>query len=164
MAVKKIGHIVNTFGIKGQLKVSVSSSTPEKRFAIGKEIYINDKFGKQQSYKIKSFFLKNAKIAVIGLEGYDDINQIEWMIDRDIFASVRAPKGSYFYDDLVGMKVFTAYDVELGIVSNVIKMPAGDYLIINNHYIPFQLNLFIESVDKEQKIIKLTKLGTETCN
>ena len=163
MAVKKIGHIVNTFGIKGQLKVSVSSSTPDKRFAVGKEILIKDTNGVEQTYKIKSFFLKNPKIAIIGLEGFDDINQIEWMVDHDILATVRAPKGTFFYDDLVGMKVFDNDNKEIGIVSNVVKMPAGDYLLVDKYYIPFQLDRFIESIDKIKKCIKLTALGTETC-
>lgn len=163
MAVKKIGHIVNTFGIKGQLKVSVSSSTPDKRFAVGKEILIKDTNGVEQTYKIKSFFLKNPKIAIIGLEGFDDINQIEWMVDHDILATVRAPKGTFFYDDLVGMKVFDNDNKEIGIVSNVVKMPAGDYLLVDKYYIPFQLDRFIENVDKIKKCIKLTALGTETC-
>ncbi len=163
MAVKKIGHIVNTFGIKGQLKVSVSSSTPDKRFAVGKEILIKDTNGVEQTYKIKSFFLKKPKIAIICLEGFDDINQIEWMVDHDILATVRAPKGTFFYDDLVGMKVFDNDNKEIGIVSNVVKMPAGDYLLVDKYYIPFQLDRFIESIDKIKKCIKLTALGTETC-
>ena len=34
MAIKKIGTIVNFFGLKGQLKVSVSSSQAEERFKV----------------------------------------------------------------------------------------------------------------------------------
>ena len=85
------------------------------------------------------------------------------MVDHDILATVRAPKGTFFYDDLVGMKVFDNDNKEIGIVSNVVKMPAGDYLLVDKYYIPFQLDRFIESIDKIKKCIKLTALGTETC-
>lgn len=163
MAVKKIGHIVNTFGIKGQLKVSISSSTPEKRFAPGKEIFIATSDGENKSYKIASFFLKNPRIAIISLEGYNDINEVEWMIDHDISASVRAPKGTFFYDELVGMKVISDTGEEIGSVTNVVKMKADDYLLVGKFYIPFKLDIFIDSVDKKEKVIKLTALGAETC-
>jgi 16S rRNA processing protein RimM len=163
MAVKKIGHIVNTFGIKGQLKVSVSSSTAEDRFAVGKKIIILDQLNKEKTYVIKTEMVKNGRIIVIGLEGFDDINQITWMIGRDISAQVRPPKGTFFYDDLVGMNVLSDEGKAIGTVTNVAKMPAGDYLLVGNYYIPFKTGLFIESVDKEKKEIHLTSLGTETC-
>ena len=77
MAIKNIGKIVNTFGIKGQLKISISTSTPETRFAVGKKILIDDETGIEKEYVISSFRMKGDRIAIIGLEGYDDINDIE---------------------------------------------------------------------------------------
>ena len=38
MAIKKIGHIVNTYGLKGMIKISISTTEPEKRYAVGKKI------------------------------------------------------------------------------------------------------------------------------
>jgi len=163
MPVKKIGHIVNTYGIKGQLKVSVTSSTAENRFAVGKKITINDQSNKETKYTIKSEMVKNNRIVAIGLEGFDDINQVTWMIGRNIFAQVQAPKGTFFYDDLVGMKVLSSKGEEIGAVTTVVKMPAGDYLLVENFYIPFKQDLFIKEIDSENKVITLTDLGTETC-
>jgi len=37
MAKKKIGRICNFFGLKGQLKVQVSSTTAVDRFKVGKK-------------------------------------------------------------------------------------------------------------------------------
>ena len=107
--------------------------------------------------------VKNGRIIVIGLEGFTDINQIEWMIGRDIKASVTAPKGTFFYDDLVGMTVLDSKGKTIGTVTTVVKMPAGDYLLVDKFYIPFKMPLFIASIDRESKLIHLTNLGTETC-
>lgn len=161
MAIKNIGKIVNTFGIKGQLKVSISTSTPETRFAVGKNILIDDENGQEKEYTISSFRMKDERIAIIGLKGFDDINDIEWMIGRIIKENVRAPKGTFFYDDLVGMEIIDVDGASRGFVETVNKMPAGDYLVSGKNYIPFKEGIFIESVDKKGKKIHLTKLGTE---
>lgn len=162
MAIKKLGSIVNFFGLKGMLKVSISTSQVDERFKVGNEVIIKNEVGEDTTYKIKSLMKKNDRIIMIGLEGFDDINQIQWMIGKDIFADVKASKGRYFFDDLVGMKVLDKDNNEIGAVTTVTKMPAGDYLVVNDKiYIPFLIDKFIANVDKKTKKIVLTELGTE---
>lgn len=162
MARKQIGKIVNFFGLKGQLKVSVTSSTASERFKPGKKILIADQTGVEKEYKVTSLMVKNDRIIAIGIEGYDDINQIQGFIGKEIYQNVRAPKGTFFYDDLVGMKVIDADGKDLGEVDHIEKMPAYEYLVIGKTtYIPFIQEKFIESIDKKTKTIVLTKLGTE---
>lgn len=162
MARKKIGHIVNFFGLKGELKVSVLSSTAEVRFAKGKKVYLTDPSGEKKALTISSSRAKNERIYIIGLEGYDDINDIQSFIGQDIFANVRAPKGTFFYDDLVGRNVFSLNgEKDYGKVSQVTQMPAADYLIVESKYIPFQREIFIDHVDSKEKKIYLTEKGEE---
>lgn len=162
MARKKIGHIVNFFGLKGELKVSVLTSTAEVRFAKGKKVYLTDPSGEKKAFTISSSRAKNERIYIIGLEGYDDINDIQSFIGQDIFANVRAPKGTFFYDDLVGRNVFSLNGVkDYGKVSQVTQMPAADYLIVESKYIPFQREIFIDHVDSKEKKIYLTEKGEE---
>lgn len=162
MARKKIGHIVNFFGLKGELKVSVLSSTAEVRFAKGKKVYLTDPSGEKKAFTISSSRAKNERIYIIGLEGYDDINDIQSFIGQGIFANVRAPKGTFFYDDLVGRNVFSLNgEKDYGKVSQVTQMPAADYLIVESKYIPFQREIFIDHVDSKEKKIYLTEKGEE---
>lgn len=162
MARKKIGHIVNFFGLKGELKVSVLSSTAEVRFAKGKKVYLTDPSGEKKAFTISSSRAKNERIYIIGLEGYDDINDIQSFIGQDILANVRAPKGTFFYDDLVGRNVFSLNgEKDYGKVSQVTQMPAADYLIVESKYIPFQREIFIDHVDSKEKKIYLTEKGEE---
>lgn len=162
MARKKIGHIVNFFGLKGELKVSVLTSTAEVRFAKGKKVYLTDPSGEKKAFTISSSRAKNERIYIIGLEGYDDINDIQSFIGQDVFANVRAPKGTFFYDDLVGRNVFSLNGVkDYGKVSQVTQMPAADYLIVESKYIPFQREIFIDHVDSKEKKIYLTEKGEE---
>ncbi len=162
MAIKKIGTIVNFFGLKGQLKVSVSTSQAEKRFEVGKKIILKNGMNEDETYVISYFRAKDSRIVIIGLEGYDGINEIQGFIGKDIYADVRAPKGQFFFDDLVGMSVYRDDNTLVGTVDTVVKMPGGDYLLINKTiYVPFITEKFIQSVDKKEKKITLTALGTE---
>ena len=162
MAIKKIGKIVNYFGLKGMLKISVTSSTPLNRFAVGKTVLIPDDSGENQPYKISSLQPKDSRILHIGLEGYDTIDSIQSFLGKDIYANVRAPKGTFFFDDLVGMKVLTDKGEEVGVVDHMEKMPKAEYLVIDDKiYIPFLMDNFIASVDKKKKTIILTALGSE---
>lgn len=162
MAIKKLGTIVNFFGLKGQLKVSISTSQPEERFKVGNKIIIKNNMNDDEEYEISFMRMKDKRIAVIGLTGYDDINDIQSFIGKDIFANVRAPKGSFFFDELVGMKVVSDKGEEIGTVDNIQTMPAGDYLVIKNKiYIQFKMDIYIQSVDKKTKTITLTELGTQ---
>lgn len=162
MAIKKIGHIVNTYGLKGMVKISLSTTEPENRYETGKKVLIDNQMNEQQEYEITDVIFKNSRIVYVGFKGYTDINDIEWMIGRDVFSNVRATKGTFFYDDLVGMKVFSDTGEELGSVTTVNKMPQGPYLLIDKAVmVPFNIPLFVESCDKKAKEIKLTALGSE---
>lgn len=162
MAIKKIGHIVNTYGLKGMVKISLSTTEPEKRYAVGKKVLIDNQMNEQQEYEITNVIFKNSRIVYIGLKGFDDINQIEWMIGRNVYSNVRAAKGTFFFDELVSMEVYSDQGEKLGVVTSICKMPTGPYLTIDKAaMVPFSIPMFVENVDKKAKTIKLTALGSE---
>lgn len=163
MAIKKLGTIVNFFGLKGQLKVSVSTSQAEERFKVGKKIILKNNQNEDETFIINYFRAKDSRIVILGLDGYNNINQIQWMIGKDIYANVRAPKGQFFFDELAGMNVYTDNGELVGLVDTIVTMKERNYLLINKTtYIPFLMDTFIQSVDKKEKKIILTALGTET--
>ena len=162
---KKIGHIVNTFGLKGMIKVSITCSNPEIRFAPKNKIYIQNEQNDFEEYEISSLIIKNKKTVYIGLTKYNDINQVLFLKERDVFSDIKLDKNTFFYDDLVSLDVFDEKNNLLGKVNNVVQMPAGEYLFINNKIlIPFKLDLFIKEVNIKEKKIILTSLGLETFN
>lgn len=161
MEEKIIGKIVNTFQLKGKLKVTLQTDNPDDRFKVNSKIYIKDDNGNKNEYIITSYRQINPKVVVISLKGYDDINDVEQFVNKEISKEVSLKKGSYFYDDLLKMTVISSLNKEVGKVSNVIKMKNTEYLIVNNLYIPFQLDRFISKVDEKENKIYLTPLGDE---
>lgn len=160
MSVKKLGHVVNTFGLRGVLKVNLFSDCPEVRFQKGNIIVIDNK-----EYHVKSFKLKNAHLGLVEIEESNDINISTQFIGKDIYADVLPLAGTIFIDDLIGLQINYKENKNISKVKDVVKMGNTDYLELENgKYIPFKIDLFIKSLDFENKEIELLDLGMEALN
>ena len=76
-----IGKIINTFGIKGELKVEVHTDFVEERYSAGSSFYIGDdkKEYKSSGYRIHKGFV------LLSLKGYEDINLVENLRNKKIY-------------------------------------------------------------------------------
>lgn len=158
---KRIGHIVNTFGLDGALKVVITTSYKEERYIKGNKVLIkiNDNF---EEHIIKRVIDKNEKVVALYLEDINDINIALKYINLDIYMDVVLEKGQYFFDDLINMTILNSKNIPLTKVKQVLTQSSIVYLITNEEkYIPFQKDIFIKSVDVENKEIFLTELGEE---
>ncbi len=158
---KRIGHIVNTFGLDGALKVVITTSYKEERYTKGNKVLIkiNDNF---EEHIIKKVIDKNEKVVALYLEDINDINIALKYINLDIYMDVELEKGQYFFDDLINMTILNSKNIPLTKVKQVLTQSSIVYLITNEEkYIPFQKDIFIKSVDVENKEIFLTELGEE---
>ncbi len=104
----EIGQIVNSYGIKGFLKV-VPYTDNIQRYSDLKTIYI-EKNKKLQEMQIEEVKYHN-KLVLLKLKGIDNINDTEQFkncyIKIDRSQAVKLPKNSYFIVDLIGMEVLT---------------------------------------------------------
>lgn len=118
----EIGKIVNTHGIRGEVKVQPWCDDP----------YIFDELeyliidGKEYDI-IKNRLHKNCQI--IQLDGITNMNDAEFMrnkivmIERDV---LELPEGRYFVADIEGLTVREENGRVLGIVDEVIKTGSND--------------------------------------
>ena len=95
------GKIVNTHGVRGEVKIQVWLDSPEflRRF---KTIYIDAKPVKMLSARVHKGFV----IAV--LEGVDDINAAMSLKNKTVHidrADAKLGKGEYFLCDIIGARV-----------------------------------------------------------
>lgn len=129
----EIGQIVNTYGIKGFLKV-VPYTDDITRFEDLKSIYVETKTS------LKTFIIEDVKysknLVLLKLKGIDDINTAEiykncyLKIDRK--DAVELPEDSYFIIDLIGITVFSDNDEELGNIVDVYSTGANDIYVVKN--------------------------------
>lgn len=129
----EIGQIVNTYGIKGFLKV-VPYTDDITRFENLKSIYI------EMKNSLKTFTIEEIKysknLVLLKLKGIDDINTAEnyknCYIKIDRKDAVKLPEDSYFIVDLIGIKVFTDNNEELGNIVDVYPTGANDIYVVKN--------------------------------
>ena len=97
------GKVVNTHGVKGEVKIQVWLDSPEflKKF---KTVYIDNRAVKLVSGRVHKGFL----IAV--LDGVDDVNAAMSLKNKTVFIDrkdAKLPKGAYFLQDIIGAAVVT---------------------------------------------------------
>ena len=129
----EIGQIVNTYGIKGYLKI-VPYTDDITRFEKLESIYIEVK------KELKDFIIEDVKysknLVLLKLKGIDDINSAE--IYKNCYIkiprsqAVKLPENSYFIVDLIGLNVYTDNDEELGNIIDVFSTGANDIYVVKN--------------------------------
>lgn len=130
----EIGQIVNTYGIKGFLKV-VPYTDNIKRFDDLETIYIEIK-NELEEYEIEEVkYSKN--MVLLKLKGIDDINEAEkyknlyLKIDRK--NAVKLPRNSYFIVDLIGLEVYSDSNNELlGNIVDVFPTGSNDVYVVKD--------------------------------
>ncbi len=129
----EIGKIVNTYGIKGFLKV-VPYTDNIKRFEDLKTIYIQVKNDLQEFTIEEVKYNKN--LVMIKLKGIDDINIAQnyknYYIKIDRQYAVELPEDSYFIIDLIGIEVFTDTNRNLGKIEDVFRTGSNDVYVVKD--------------------------------
>jgi len=130
MANVEVGKFVNTFGLKGEIKVYPFVDYLEEL----DYIILNNE--KMEIEKLR--FKKN--IAIIKLKGIDDINKIE-QFKGDIITIneediPELPEGEYYKEDLIGLDVYTDEGKLLGKLDDVFNTGANDIYQVGKILLP----------------------------
>lgn len=159
MQYTKIGKIVNTFGIKGELKLESYTDFADERFKKDSIVYVGDD-------KI-AFVMKNHKMhkgfLLIQFKDYEDINLVEKYKNMYVYKSnddIKPLENGYYFSDLKDLDVYVEDEmigkvirVEEGISSNYLRVSVND----QEKLIPF-LPAFIEKVELENKKIFVKRI------
>ena len=145
-----VGKIVNTFGVKGELKISSNFDMPERVFVKDFNLFINDK-----SYTITNVRYHKEHY-LVELDNIKDINDILYLKGNEVYidrASLNLKDNEYILDDLIDMEIIDNNEL-LGKVTNYINDPKNPLIRIDNKfYIPLKSNFIKEINLKDNKII-----------
>jgi len=158
-----VGRIVNTHGIKGELKIVPLTDFPEKRFLQGEVVYL---FEDNNNYPIElriSSMRNHKNMLIIKFNGYDNINEVEKWKGKMLHVSEiqlhELEEGEYYYHQIIGAKVVTTENESIGNVIDVLSYPANDVWLIkdtngNELLIPV-VDEIIKDVDIANKLITI---------
>lgn len=159
----RIGVIVNTFGIKGELKIKSFSDFDDERYTIGNEVLININ-GQYKPFIVDSYKVLK-QMNIVSFKDYKDINLVENLKGLDIYVdrSKIKPlkKGEYYRFELVGLNVYDENDNYLGKVIRVEETGANTNLRIEKEdkttFLVPNVKAFVKDVDLNlnKMIIKL---------
>ena len=129
----EVGRIVNTFGIKGMVKV-MPFTDDIRRFDKLDKVYIEKNKSKKE-YKIEEVkYHKN--MVLIKFEGIDKIEQAEELrnsyltVSRDSVEELE--EGRYYIVDLLGLDVYTDEQVLLGTLDDIFNTGSNDIYVVKN--------------------------------
>lgn len=129
----EVGQIVNTFGIKGEVKVTPFTDDIN-RFDNLKKVYVKTRKD-DKLYKVEGVrYHKN--MVLLKLEGIENPEQAELLknafleIDRE--DAVPLKEGQYFIADLIGLEVYTDEGNLLGKVDDIYNTGANDIYVVKD--------------------------------
>ena len=149
----RCGKILTTHGLKGDLKVTVTSDFD--RFQKGNQVYIKheDEYILVTVNKVSDF----GKYLLVNFNNYEDINLVQKFHSDEIYVSEEMrvdelDEDEYYFSDLIGLEVFNENNQSRGKVVDIKELPQCDYLYVaykgKNHYIPFIDEFILEVSDK----------------
>lgn len=125
----EIGQIVNTFGIKGFVKVVPYTNNVE-RFEKLKNVYIKEK--KFEIEEVK--YQKN--MVLLKFKGIDKIEDAENLrnsyIEIDRKDGIELEEGEYYIVDLIGLEVYTDEGVLLGNIDDIYNTGSNDIYVVKD--------------------------------
>lgn len=129
----EIGQIVNTFGIKGMVKVKPFTENIEQ-FEELEKIYIKNKNGKKE-YKIQEAKYHKQMI-LIKFEGIENPEDAELLRGSYLLINRKDAKpleeGVYYIVDLLGLEVYTDEGILLGIVDDIFNTGSKDIYVVKD--------------------------------
>ena len=159
-----VGKIVNTHGIKGELRIKSDFEKKELVFKVGNKIIIDKEEHTIRTYRYHKIF------DMITIDDYNDINDVLCYVGKNVYVSrdslkikeeiesynlveLKLKEEDYLLSDLIGLNV-VCNDTVYGCVKDY-SNDANPLLMIEfdkNYYIPLNSN-YIKKVDlKNNKI------------
>lgn len=147
----EIGKIINTHGVKGEVKIEPWTDDAE---FLGKfkKFYIDGNPVRLLGGRVHKGFL------IAQLEGVTDVNAAMSLKNKTIKgdrADVKLEKGRFFIQDIIGASVRSEDGTELGKLEEVLDLPAGNVYVVKGEreiLIP-AVPQFILKTDAEAGII-----------
>lgn len=154
-----VGRIVNTHGIKGELKVYPLTDNIE-RFDDLKKAYIGDNKIKAEIDTVKY----HKGFVIIKFKEFNDINEVLHFKDSFIYIEendkVKLPEDHYFIFDIVGCTVYNTEGEKIGVLTEVIQSASNDVYVVKNmeknrSYLIPAVKEFVTEVDIKNKRITI---------
>ncbi len=158
-----VGTIVNTHGIKGEVRVTSKTDFPDERYEVGTELAVFMPKSKTPIYVTVTSHRKHKNFDLLMFEGYPNINDVEKFRDAVIKVSEKEltelEENEYYYHEILGCRVITDEGEDIGKVTDILETGANDVWTVTPeegkpHYIPY-IEDVVKEIDIDKKVINI---------
>ena len=159
-----VGRIVNTHGIRGELRILSTTDFEEERFAVGSKLAAFKKDDKKPTWVTISSSRRHKNFILVTFEGMENINLVEpfkeglLKVSMDQLAEDELEDNEYYHFEIKDCEVFSEEGELIGVVTDILETGANDVWEIKaqngkKHYIPYIEDIVKEIDVDEKKII-----------
>ena len=126
-----VGKIVNTQALRGEVRVMATTDFPEERFKIGATLAIFNGNKLVETVEVDGHRL-HKNFNLLHFKGKDNINDVEKFkgFDLKVAGTEREAdeldENEFYYDDIIGLEVYTTEETYLGKVREITSLPSND--------------------------------------
>ncbi len=156
-----VGKIVNTHGIRGEVRVISKTDFPDERYKKGNTLFLFMPEREEslpltiQSHRVHKNF------DLLTFEGFNNINQVE-VFKGGILKVPESQLGKldedeYYFHEIIGCTIFTDEGEEIGKIKEILTPGANDVWVVKGkgakeYYIPYIEDVVKDINIKEKKI------------
>lgn len=158
-----VGKIVNTHGIKGEVRVISSTTNPEDRYYKGAPLTWFSEDGKSEELTVRTH-RKHKNFDLVTFDGYDNVNYVEKFIGGTLRVSedllLDLPENEFYIHEIIGSVVIdNDSGEEIGKLKEVLSPGANDVWVVQRSnkrdlLLPYIEEVILE-VDVENQVIKV---------
>ena len=127
----KIGGIISTHGLKGEVKIFPTTQDVH-RYDVLDKAYIETDEGRMPVHVERVRYFKN--LVIVKFRDLDRIEAVEGYVKHDLYVSredaIELKENEYFVGDVIGLLTITDDGRELGILDDVLETGANDVYVI----------------------------------
>ncbi len=152
-----VGKIVNTHGIRGEVRVISQTDFPEERYRKGQRLTLFRE-NKAPLELTVAGHRKHKNFDLLTFEGYPTINDVEPLRDGILKVSKdelsELTENEYYYHEIIGLTVIDEQARELGKIKEILSPGANDVWVVQRKGKKDALIPYIESVVKQVDLDK----------
>lgn len=148
-----IGKLVNTHGIKGEVRILSNFRHKDKVFIKGFKFYV----GKDKREYVVETYRKHKNFDMVVFKDNYDINLIEHLKGSFVYINkdeLKLDKNKFLSVDLIGFDVIIN-DKTIGVIKDVLDTPANEVLVLDNNIMIPYVDAFIKEIDIKNKKVSV---------
>jgi 16S rRNA processing protein RimM len=149
----QVGKIVNTHGIRGEVRIISQTDFADERYQVGNELVIGDSPNGPMTHVIIESHRRHKNFDLLTFEGYPNINDVQGFKGQNLYVSEdqmgELGENEFYYHEIIGCEVVTDEGVELGKIKEILSTGANDVWVIQRKGKRDLLIPYIEEVVKD---------------